>query len=253
MALKPLFPIQQAQHAQACAILQALCWSLQHQQVCHFSSTHSVLVTLFSPPSFLLPQPLSHTWQELSSLSSCSFRLQWVPRHSFLPGKDAADELARQGVLLMPGAIPCSVSPLISHFHSSLFLDWRHIFSLKFFYTQVSLISTEELVLPCHSCNVLSHLCCNKHSLLLSSYLSRIGRIKKLSCSTCGQLSQDTSHLILLCSVMDSLAVLCLFTTSVQALGSSLASEALWVLPCPIPQKESGKNNNNFSVAVKNF
>ena len=51
---------------EACAILQALCWSRQHQQVCHFfsllllSDSRSVIVTLFSPPSFLLPQSL---WQ----------------------------------------------------------------------------------------------------------------------------------------------------------------------------------------------
>ena len=51
--------------ARACAILHALCWSRQHQQVCHFSSllllsdSRSVLATLFSPSSFLLPQSLS--------------------------------------------------------------------------------------------------------------------------------------------------------------------------------------------------
>ena len=41
VALRPLFPFQQAQYAQsfsaeACAIQHALCWSQQHQQVCHF-------------------------------------------------------------------------------------------------------------------------------------------------------------------------------------------------------------------------
>ena len=43
VALRRLFPFQQAQFvlsfsAEACAILHALCWSQQHQQVCHFSS-----------------------------------------------------------------------------------------------------------------------------------------------------------------------------------------------------------------------
>ena len=67
--------------AEACAILHALRWSRQHQQVCHFSSllllsdSHSVLTTLSSPPSFLLSQTLWQIWQELSSLSSCSIRL----------------------------------------------------------------------------------------------------------------------------------------------------------------------------------
>ena len=51
--------------AEACAILHALWWSWQHQQVCHFSSlllsdSRSVLATLSSPPPFLLSQSL---WQ----------------------------------------------------------------------------------------------------------------------------------------------------------------------------------------------
>ena len=57
--------------AEACAILQALCWSRQHLQFCHFSSllllsdSCSVLATLFSPSSFLLPQFLSETVSSL--------------------------------------------------------------------------------------------------------------------------------------------------------------------------------------------
>ena len=133
-------------------------------------------------------------------------RLQWVPRHSFLPGNDAADELARRGALLAPSAIPGSLSSFISRIRSSLFLDWRRIFSSKFFDTQVPSISTEELVLPRHARCVLSRLRCNGHSLLLSAYLSRIGRIENPSCSACGHLSQDTSHLILHCPATDSLS-----------------------------------------------
>ena len=48
----------------------------------HFLSSNLTLV--FSSPLcsvLLLPQSL---WQELSSLSSCSIRLRWVPGHSFL-------------------------------------------------------------------------------------------------------------------------------------------------------------------------
>ena len=79
-------PVCSSFSTEACAILHALCWSLQHQQVCHFSSllllsdSRSVLATLSSPPSFLLSQTLWQIWQELSSLS-CSIRLQWVPGH----------------------------------------------------------------------------------------------------------------------------------------------------------------------------
>ena len=52
-------PVCSSFSAEACAILHALCWSRQHQQVCHFSSllllsdSRSVLTTLSSPSSFL--------------------------------------------------------------------------------------------------------------------------------------------------------------------------------------------------------
>ena len=154
--------------AQACAILHALCWSRQHHKVCHFSSllllsdSRSVLATLSSPTSFLLSQTLWQIWQKLSSLSFCSIRLLWVPRHSFLPGNDAADELDRRGALPASSAIPCSLSPLISRIHSSLLSDWRRTASSKFFGPQVPSISSEELVVPRHA-----------HCVPLSSLLQR--------------------------------------------------------------------------------
>ena len=207
----PAGPVCSSFSADTCAILHALCWSRQHQQVCHFSSllllsdSCSVLATLSSPPSFLLSQTLWQIWQEVSSFSLCFIRLHWVPRHSFLPGNNAADELARRGALLALSTIPCSLSPLTSRIHSCLILDWRRTVSSKYFDTQVPSISTEELVLPLHARCVLSRLRCNGHILLLGSYLSRIGRIENPSCSACGHLFQDTSHLILHCPATDSL------------------------------------------------
>ena len=204
-------PVCSSFSAEACAIPHALSYSRQHQQVCHFTSLHllsdsrSVLATLSSPPSFLLSQTLWQMWQELFSLYFCSIRLQWVPGHSFLPGNDTADKLARRGVLLAPSAILCSLSPLISRIHFRLISDWRRTVSSKFFDTQVPSIFTEELVLPRHARCVFSRLCCNGHSLLLGSYFSRIGRIENPSCSACGHSSQDISHLILHYPAMDSL------------------------------------------------
>ena len=221
-------PVCSSFSAEACAILHALCWSRQHQQVCRFSSllllsdSRSVLGALFSPPSFHLSQTLWQIWQELSSLS-CSIRLQWVPGHSLLPGNDAADELAKWGALLAPSAIPCSISSFIPRIHSRLISDWRRTVSSEFFDTQVSSISTEELVLPRHARCVLSCLRCNGHSLLLRSYLSRIGRIENPSCSACGPSSQDTSHLILHCPATDSLRR--------SLFGDSLSFYDLWSKP----------------------
>ena len=92
----------------------------------------------------------------------------------------------------MSSAIPCSLSPLISRIHSSLFPNWKRTVSFKFLDTQVPSISTEELVLLRHACCVLSRLRCNAHSLLLSSYLFRIGRIGT-SCSACGYFSSQSA------------------------------------------------------------
>ena len=72
---------------------------------------------------------------------------------------------------------------------------------------------------------VFSRLRYNEHSLPLSSYLSRIGRIENPPCSACGHSSQDTSHLILHCPATDFLHC-SLFGDSlrplVQALGRFL-------------------------------
>ena len=263
MALRPLFsagPVRLSFSAEACAILHAICWSRQHQQVCHFSSplllsdSRSVLATLSSPPSFLLSQTLWQIWQELSSLSFCSIKLQWIPGHWFLLGNDAADGLARRGVLLAPSAIPWSLSPLISRIHSRLISDWRRTVSSKFFDTQVPSISTEELALLRHARCVLSCHRCNEHIVLLGSYLSRIGRIENPSCSACGHSSQDTSDLILHCPATDSLRR-SLFVDSlsiylrplVQILGSFPASGAPWSSVMS-PSLGRGRVTNNITM-----
>ena len=145
------------------------------------------------------------------------------PRTFISPGNDAADELARRGTLLAPSAIPCSLFSHTSCIHSRLISDWRRTVLSKFFDTQVSSISTEKLVLPRHARCVLSRLRCNGHSLLLSSYLSRIGRIENLSCSTCGHSSQDISYLILHCPATDCLRS--------SLFGDSLSLYDLWSRP----------------------
>ena len=228
LPLRPLFPFQQAQYAQVFPLKPApFCMLFAVPGSTNKSATSLIFsyltLALFSSPSFLLPQSLWQIWQELFFLSSCLIRLQWVAGHLFLLGNNAANELARWGALLVASAIPCSLSPLIYRIHSCLFSDWRHTVSSKFFDIQVPSIFTEEPVLPHHACCVLSCLCCNGHSLLLGSYLSRIGRIKNPSCSACGHSSQDTSHLILHCPATDSLRH--------SLFGDSLSLYDIWPMP----------------------
>ena len=86
---------------------------------------------------------------------------------------------------------------------------------------------------------VLSRLRCNGHSLLLSSYLSRIGRIENFSCSACGHSSPNISHLILHCLCTDSLRGSPFWRLSVslqslaQALGSCTVLGINGLPPCP--------------------
>ena len=122
LALRPPFSFQQVQYAQVfqlkpaplCELFSGLRSTYKSATSHLLSESCSVLAILSSSSPFLLPQSL---WHELSSLCSCSIRLQWVPRPSLLPGNDAADELAGRGVLLVPSIILCSHSiflPLVS-------------------------------------------------------------------------------------------------------------------------------------------
>ena len=107
-------------------------------------------------------------------------------------------------------------------------------------------------MLPRHARCVLSCLCWYGHSLVLGSYLFRIGRIKNPSCSACGHSSQDTSHLILHCPATDSLrrSLFGNYNWSLYDLWSRPWEVARLLglhglPPCPQSLRRGRVNNNN--------
>ena len=125
------------------------------------------------------------------------------------------------------------VSLLLSFAFTFLFSRTRGILHLNFFDTQVPSVYTEELVLPCYARTAFSRHRYNGHSLPLSSYLTRIGRIENLSCSACRHPSQGIFHLIIHCPATNSLCPLPFGNSrpfyrlwSGDALGNCLASGA---------------------------
>ena len=230
MTLRPLFPFRQAQYVQVfplkpapfCTLVAGL--GSTNKSAIFLLFSFCLTLVLSSPPSFLLSQTLWQIWQELSSLS-----LPVVLDCNGSPDTRFSRETTR--LMSWPDGerylrpLQCLVVSLLLSLVSTLVLsrNWRRTVSSKLFDTQVPTISTEELVLPRHARCVLSRLRCNEHSLLLGSYLFRIGRIENLSCSACGHSSQDISHLILHCPATDSLRR--------SLFGDSLSLYDLWSRP----------------------
>ena len=122
-----------------------------------------------------------------------------------------------------------------------------------------------------HTRCAFSRLRCNGHNLLLSSHLSRIGKIENPSCSACGHSSQDTSADTRLRTPLWILVPgdLCGYSSKDTSAYTRPRTLALWrlsvslrplvqpwgvarllglhgLLPCPHPSEGSGNNNNNF-------
>ena len=206
--LRLLFPFRQAQYAQVfplkpapfCTLFAGLGGAIKSTISLLFS--YYLTLVLSSPPCHFLH--LS-SYLKLYGRSGRSCLLYPSVLLDYNGSSDTRFSRGTTRLMSWPDGVRYLLSPLASPIHSRLISDWRRTVSCKFFDTQVPLISTEELVLPRHARCVLSRLRCNGHSLLLDSYLSRIGRIENPSCIACGDLSQDTSHLILHCPATDSL------------------------------------------------
>ena len=189
VVLRPLFPFRQAQYAQVFPLMPAPFCTLfaglgsTNKSVVSFHFSYYLTLVLSSPPCPLL---------------RFSFYLK-------LCGRSGRN---------------CFLSPALSGYNGSSdtrfswgttrLMSWpdgEHYSS----YLSYSLLSYLGLEAYClieilrHPCSLDFHrgtlvilavffrLRCNEHSLLLSSYLSRIGRIENASCSACGHSSQDIS------------------------------------------------------------
>ena len=262
VALMPLFPFWQAQYAQVSLLKLApfctLLAGLSNTNKSAFSLLFYYLTFVLSSPSCSLLHLSSYLKLCGRSGRNCLLSPPVLSGYNRSPDTCFSQETMRLMSWPDKEHYLRPLQSLISRIHSYHLLDWRRTVSSKLFDTQVSSISIKKLVLPHHARCVLFCLCCNRHSLLLGSYLSRIGRIENPLCSACRHSSQDTSHLILQCPATDSLRC-SLFGNSVslrslvQTLGSFLASgaQSSFVIPhssCPICHAPSGKQQQHRFV-----
>ena len=226
--------------AKACAT----CWPLQHQLVPFlFSSSHTL--ALSSPPCPLLDLSFS---LNLSGRSGRNYLLS-PPVLSGYNGP-LHTRFSRKTMQLMSWPdgerFSCLLQSLVvslsSYFLYPLFsfLELEAYCLIEIVPHTVSLDFTVKLVLPRHARCVISRLRCNGHSLLLNTYLTRIGRIENPSCNACAYLSQVTSNH----SALSSYRLFAPFAlwrfsvslrTLVQALRSCPAFGVPWSLAIPHP------------------
>ena len=204
-----------------CSSFSAVCSNMLSSgllttQNCNFSSSLTQVSCLYLQNFFFLL--LCGSYGILATFNnSCS---QTAMNSSSSNGADHRRKRCSPGLT----TIPCSLYPLSANIRSSLYSTWRRSVCSKLFDTQVPSVSAEELGLPRHVRCALSRLRCNGHSLLLNSYLHRIGRNESASCSACGDnVPQDVFHLILHCSSSTD--------HRNRFLGSDLSIYDLWSRP----------------------
>ena len=234
MALRPLSPFRQAQYAQVFPLKPAPFCTLfaglgsTNKSAISLLFSFCLTLVLSSPPC-----PLLHLsfYLKLCGRSgrNCLFSPPVLSDYNGSPDTRFSRGTTRlmswpDGEHCLRPLQPLVVSLLLSLVSTLVLSRTGGVLSHRsIFDTQVPSISSEELVLPRHARCVLSRLRCNGHSLLLGSYLSRIGRIENPLCSASGHSSQDTSHLILHCPATDSLRR--------SLFGDSLSLYDLWSRP----------------------
>ena len=119
----------------------------------------------------------------MSSLSSCSIRLRWVPGHSFLPGNDAAMRSTTSALCNPLSLLLAIVSTFVFSRNGGVLSHRNLTHRFPRFPTRdlCSLVTLAVFSLVFAATDT---------AYCLSSCLSRIGRIENPSCSACGHLSR---------------------------------------------------------------
>ena len=213
------------------AIQEALWWVVGHRRSCQVSRVHLFSDSL-SSISFLSPGPtvlledVPHSiWSAVLALdlTGIGVHFQWTPAHCGVLGNEMADDLAKNGAALKQDGIPISYSSSLCLIKSRFFKTWWDHLPSPLLACRFPKIDKSERLLPRSVRCELSRLRSNGHSLLLSSYLHRIGRSPSSSCPECGYHNQDVVHLLLHCPNLDLLRF--------RIFGQSPSLSDLWSRP----------------------
>ena len=194
-----------------------------------------------SLPSFLLPQIFAHL-QELSSFSFFTIWLLRISRNSFLPGNDAANELARIGALLFSSAVSLLLPLVFTLFFSRTGGVMPHLNSLTHWPPQCSLKNLCSLATL-----AVSLLAFAKTYIAFCQTLNFLELVESRIFYAAPAVIRSRNPLISFCTVQlrtlctaRSFATLCLFTTFGPSPGSFPASGASRSSQCPHPSEGIG-------------
>ena len=203
-------------HAEMVAIREALWWVLDHRRQCRllslrlFSDSLSSLSSLSSGPAVLLEEVPHSIWSALLALDilGVEVHLQWTPAHCGVLGNEMVDRVAGGGTTFEQKDVPIPLASSVCLIKSSFLRTWWDRLSSPLLGCRLPAVDKSEGSLPRSTRCELSRLRSNGHSLLLHSYLCRIGRTPSPSCPECGYHTQDLSHLLLSCPSLDRLRIL---------------------------------------------
>jgi len=193
-------PISSSFLAESLALIHSLKCCHFHLKTCHIQSASGISLTA---PAFLQPKFFWNIWALSGSLSSrVALSFQWVPGYDGLSGNEQAGSLIKAGTTL---PFSHTTDPRHCKDKAYHYSNWRRILYHNSLFFQISSVSSKELVLPLLIRCELPRLRRHGHSLLLSSYLSRVKWKENSSCSAYGHHLQHLTHILLDCPALEPL------------------------------------------------